>query len=468
MASMGYTPNQESCASSKTTLAQVADPSNAQSQARLITYSKQCTKFTRSVRRSFEHNILSDSSGSSLASYIRPHYQSVSPLKHDGQHSPATSDASKCMIMMRHYTSIFRPSVSPPIPQSYPLPLLTSPPAITTELISTYLELIPRKRSSVSHVNGLLLRLIEGDILVPYLTDLIEKSFFDCFIPHQWKVSKLTPLYKGSGSRALPINYRPIALNHPLSYLCEKIIFHCLINHLESLSLLSNSQHGARSRYSTLTNLLAALEQVFHARDIKMSCAIVYIDFAKAFDVISHELRLDKLRRLRVGGCVLKWIRGWLTGRKAFVQINNSSSDSFPVTSGVPQGSVLGPLLIIIYVNDLLDYPLSSSLFQFCDDLKLVKLISHTKDISELQNDVDSVLSWCKRYDSQINISKCALMLFGSQSFSLNIGGGIIPQVSHIRDLGLRYDDKGNSVVNSIMFYDQQRIASLNSKRGLF
>eukprot|EP00923_Selenidium_pygospionis_P036920 GHVN01064680.1.p1 GENE.GHVN01064680.1~~GHVN01064680.1.p1 ORF type:complete len:252 (-),score=3.40 GHVN01064680.1:1017-1772(-) len=192
-----------------------------------------------------------------------------------------------------------------------------------------------------------------------------------------------------------------------------------------------------------MTNLLIALDEVLRNRDINLSVGCVFLDFAKAFDVISHTVLLHKLRQYGVSGEILRWISNWLSERVACVRVGSEVSSMFDITSSVPQGSILGPLLFIIYVNDLCDV-ISSSLFQFFDDVKLVRAIHNGVDVALLRSDVKNILEWCVFNDASVRADKSALMLFGRDHFDLVDEMKLlhIDKVSVKRDLGFRYSDQ--------------------------
>ena len=233
-------------------------------------------------------------------------------------------------------------------------------------------------------------------------------------------------------------NYRPISLTSVIGKMLESIIARNIREHLEKHSLIHDSQHGFTKGRSCLTNLLSFYNKVFEAVDRDENYDVIYLDFSKAFDKVPHQRLLLKLQAHGVEGKVLNWVKAWLSNRKQRVQINGKRSDWGCVTSGVPQGSVLGPLLFIIYINDL-DTGISSDVSKFADDTKIGRVIESDQDASILQGELNRLYDWADKWQMEFNVGKCSILSVGRNNPSHNycLNDTLISRSGCERDLGV-------------------------------
>ena len=212
------------------------------------------------------------------------------------------------------------------------------------------------------------------------------------------------------------------------------------MEHLEQHKLISVSQHGFLPGRSCLTNLLPYLESVTKHVDSGLPVDTVYLDFAKAFDKVPHRRLLVKLKAHGIDGVVLEWIRRWLTDRKQRVILNGGTSDWLPVFSGVPQGSVLGPCLFLIYINDI-DLNICGEMLKFADDTKVIWPIEEENGAT-LQADLDKLLDWSNKWQMQFNLEKCKVMHFGYNNTCLEytVGEAKLTVTKAEKDLGVVID----------------------------
>ena len=189
-----------------------------------------------------------------------------------------------------------------------------------------------------------------------------------------WKLTNVTPIQK-KGDKTLPINYRPINLTSVVGKLIKTIIRDKLATFLEKNNMINNSQHGFCNKCSCLTNLLDFYNDVFNIYEETKAIDIIYLDFQKAFDKVLHKHLLKKLESHGMSGNILKWVEDWLSNRRQHVVINSKSSNWRDVKSGVPQGSVLSPILFLIYVNDI-DEGLICMVSKFADDTKITSKVT--------------------------------------------------------------------------------------------
>ena len=241
-------------------------------------------------------------------------------------------------------------------------------------------------------------------------------------------------------------NYRPISLTSIVIKVFERILFRHLVSALESHHLLSPSQFGFRARRSTVSLLVDAVDDWSLCLEQHGTVHCLLLDFAKAFDSVPHERLLLKLSSLRIHGCILKWLRFFLTQRKQLVVINGVSSDWADVISGVPQGSVLGPLLFVLYINDLESVVQRSIVKLFADDVLLYASVHSPAVCSALQDDLAAILHWTNRWQLRLNPSKCEALAITNKrnqlTYTYHIDQQPIPWQDSVKYLGLHVHPK--------------------------
>ena len=243
------------------------------------------------------------------------------------------------------------------------------------------------------------------------LTLIFNKSFTEGELPHDWKRANISPIYK-KGARNEAGNYRPVSLTSVACKLLEAIVKQAVVQFLEDNQHITSKQHGFVSGRSCLTNLLESFESWTEFLDEGYGIDVIYLDYRKAFDTVPHKRLLTKIYEAGIRGKVFHWIRAFLCDREMRVVVNKQSSVWSPVISGVPQGSVLGPLLFLLYVNDLPDW-IKNDMRMFADDTKLWSKINRPQDYVKLQDDLNQLHLWSDKWLLSFNPEKCKVMHIG-------------------------------------------------------
>ena len=269
------------------------------------------------------------------------------------------------------------------------------------------------------------------------LSIIFNKSFNSGKVPDDWKLANVTPIQK-KGDKSQPCNYRPISLTSVVCKVMETIIRDKIVKFLEVNELIKNSQHGFRNKRSCLTNLLDFYNDVFNIYDESKAVDIIYLDFQKAFDTVPHKRLLTKLQTHGVTGKFLNWMEDWLSDRKQRVVVNGKSSNWRNVISGVPQGSVLGPVLFITYINDI-DEGLNCKISKFADDTKITGRVTTASERLQLQSDLDRLVNWSSKWQMKFNLDKCKVLHIGYHNTHSNysMDGFRLTEVNQEKDLGI-------------------------------
>ena len=233
---------------------------------------------------------------------------------------------------------------------------------------------------------------------------LFQSILHSSIYPEEWKIAEITPVFK-SGKKQDVTCYRPISLLSKLSLSFERVIFKKLYTFIAPK--LSTRQFGFLKGRSTITQLLLFLTEAYYANEKNNELYAFYLDFAKAFDTVPHHLILTKLRHFGIGGNLLKLSHSYLIGRKLSVEINGTSSTFHVVISGVPQGSILGPLLFLVFIDDLPKSCSESLMFLFVDDCKSI-----SSDLPALERDFHNCLRWAQEKLMTFNLSKTNFIAF--------------------------------------------------------
>ena len=321
------------------------------------------------------------------------------------------------------------------------------------DIIEALTELDPYSAAPDEDIPARLLTSCKEQLAEP-LTLFWSKSFNTGHIPDVLKTQFISPIFK-KGDRTDPANYRPVSLTSHLIKTFERVLRKNLVQHLEENGLISANQHGFRKKRSCMTQLLSHVEQIYKSLNNDDEVDVIYLDFAKAFDKVDHTVLLNKLERYGVQGKALNWIREFLVGRKQTVVVEGHKSTFERVRSGVPQGTVLGPILFVLYINDLLNTINYSEGFSFADDTKLIGAISGQHSVQLLQEDLNTVIEWSRVNNMELHEQK-----FEVVSYSLNTSkalrqlpfypltveyctpkGHIIAPQGVVRDLGVYISD---------------------------
>ena len=308
------------------------------------------------------------------------------------------------------------------------------------------------KSSGLLHINNKILKSILK-VLLAQLTHIFNLSVETSIVPDSWKDALVIPIPK-KGDLSSVTNYRPISLLPQPGKIMEKLVHDRLTHYIESNDLLSKKQHGFRKTKSTLDALFQLTSQINLNMDRRCPTLVTFIDFKKAFDCVQHDLLIQKVKKLNLDGSTIKWLVNYLTHRQQKVLANNQYSDPMTVTQGVPQGSIIGPLLYIIYADDITKLIKNCHVTLYADD---TVFYSNGKSLNAAMKDMQKSLMalelWCNRNGIFMNVSKTKFMIFGSkvslakvrqEEVKLFINKQPIARVHNYCYLGLTLDEQLN------------------------
>ena len=302
-------------------------------------------------------------------------------------------------------------------------------------------ELKPKMSSGLDQVPCFVAKDCKSVFTTP-LTYIFNLSLRTCTFPNEWKLAKISPVLK-SGDSMYINNYRPIALISVFSKVFELVIHNKLFPFLKCI--ITSNQHGFFPGRSTLTNLSCFTQYVASQLDTRRQVDCIYLDISKAFDRILHSKLLFKLSSYGFSENMIKFIETYLLNRQQVVCYNGFNSKFFHQSSGVPQGSVLGPLLFLLYVNDLTS-PICNKTLLFADDLKIFRTINSVNDCLELQKDLETIANGCNANGLELNTLKCKVVSYSRKKseilYNYIISGKIIERTDTVKDLGVQFDKR--------------------------
>ncbi len=350
-----------------------------------------------------------------------------------------TSEA-KAAAFSDHFSSVFtiddgsRLNFPKRLENQFPHSIDLSP-----EVVHNYLKNLPSKLSlGPDGLPSMFFKKLSVSLAEP-LSYIFNYSFIQGKIPHQWSTATVSPIFKNKGSTSLASNYRPISLTCVACKVMESIIRDNLVFFLNENHLISAHQHGFVSGKSTVTQLIECLNSWYKSLDERKAVDVIYLDFSKAFDTVSHQKLLQKLPSYGITGPILRWLEAFLLNRRQRVTVDGVCSKWSEIPSGVPQGSVLGPLLFLLYINDITDLNLSGEIKLFADDVKLFAASSSPYDFSPLVSDLSKVAAWAEKNQLTLALTKSQVLHLGhknpNQVYSLD--NVILPTVKEIKDLGV-------------------------------
>ena len=274
-----------------------------------------------------------------------------------------------------------------------------------------------------------------ADVIYFPLYCILRQSLDQGKLPKIWKYANITPIHK-KGDKMVTGNYRPVSLTSQICKLCEKLVRDKIVMFIEKI--LAVEQHGFRRGRSCLTNLLVTLEEWTKWYDDGLAFDVLYLDFRKAFDSVPHARLIYKLRRYGICGKLCNWIEDFLSDRKQRVCLNGTCSPWLDVTSGVPQGSVIGPVMFLLFINDL-PCSIESKCQIFADDTKLYHPILALVNAEVLQNDIAKLVEWSRNWLLGFNEGKCKVLHVGRNNPGCDyfMKGKKLEAVTEERDLGV-------------------------------
>ena len=291
------------------------------------------------------------------------------------------------------------------------------------------------------------------DISLPFIQGtllyLLNQSLLQGIFPDELKIANVTPIFKADDSAKFN-NYRPVSVLSTLSKIFERVMYNRLIDFLETHKILYEKQFGFRKQHSTYMALMILIDKLIKCMENGEIVIGVFLDFSKAFDTVDHSILLSKLNHYGIRGIAHNWFESYLCNRKQFVTYNGVQSTMKTIKCGVPQGSILGPLLFLIYINDLVNICNHTAPFLFADDTNLFKHGTDLNDIVESLNlELNEISLWLKVNKLSLNIKKTHYMVFTTRRITIDvldikIDGYMIDRVTHTKFLGVFIDEKLN------------------------
>lgn len=301
------------------------------------------------------------------------------------------------------------------------------------------------------------------------LSILFKKSMSSGEIPKEWLKANVIPIHK-KGDKAEVANYRPVSLLCLAGKVMERIIADSMFPTLKEK--IYDLQHGFIKGCSTTAQLIEYFQDIGENLDEGGQTDIIYLDFAKAFDTVSHRHLLAKLETFGINSNLLQWLKSYLSGRKQRVAVEGEHSEWLPVVSGVPQGSILGPILFILYINDLPRSVMNSKVALFADDAKCARTIKSEDDCILLQEDLTRIITWSKTWKMRFNATKCQVLTVSRKLhkiiFNYDIEGTHLEHVSSVKDLGITINSSltWNNHIDTIINKTYRKVGMIKRTMG--
>jgi hypothetical protein len=375
----------------------------------------------------------------------------VSPLmkNHDVLNPDLTkTDAEKAEVLLNYFSSVYTKEPDSAVPELPQINIANTmlDLKMTEEMIKNLLYNINISKSGgEDDIHPRILRELADELSYP-IKILFTDSLRLGKLPSDWKKARLSAIFK-KGKKIVPNNYRPVSLTCILCKNMEKLIRDHIYKHMEVNNLFSKNQFGFMHGRSTSLQLLKVLNDWTTCLEKGSNIHCAYMDFQKAFDTVPHKRLLYKIQYYGIKDPIYGWLKEFLTGRTQYVKVNESKSKWGDVVSGIPQGSVLGPLLFVIYINDLPNI-VDSKVYLFADDTKLYKEINNIEDSIIFQNDLDKVNNWSNKWLLRFHPDKCKIMKFGKKEdnyiYNLTTNNIVttIKETSEEKDLGVTFDQQ--------------------------
>ena len=409
------------------------------SDSRLATYKKYKNKLTSTIRaaeRLYYNNRFAEVQGDlkrtwrliKLIIHKEPAKQGIHEIKHNNK---CETDQTVIANIFNEYFTNIGEKLASKIPQESGSPCefikndqtksnsIFMQPTTASEIINIVQNLKNDKAAGCDSISPKVLKAVMNNIVTPLCT-LFNKSMESGIFPDSLKVARVTPIFK-SGDKLSVNNYRPVSVLPVISKILERIIYNRLFEFLDKFKVLSDQQYGFKPKHSTCMAILNLIDKIACDLDTGKIAVGLFIDLSKAFDTIDHNILLDKLYRYGIRGIAFKLMQSYLKNRKQFVSIDNNNSSMTTVKCGVPQGSILGPLLFIIYINDIVNVSNILNMVLFADDTNLFLTGNKIEEITLILNvELCKLSRWFKLNELSLNISKTNYIVFRQKNKKLS------------------------------------------------